>query len=246
VLRKEKLAGSDTEINLRLAETLREMPAQKRTTPETSAKSQPPAPPPASTKARKLAIAAAACAVVGILAAGVFFWRSYQSGEGEAIAQQPKPVEPKPVEPKPVEPKPVEPKPVDPTPVKPTPVKPTPVDPNPDDPNPDDRSGTQTPPAPPEPPPDTRTHWAGKKGHQFVKTGDKEWSEQEPDGTPAHVCVELGRTDSYVELLRRGTSLKIRLYQGYLEFNPKGRRNWQRIEAGKKHPNALPARGTWQ
>jgi hypothetical protein len=238
VLRKEKLAGSDTEINLRLAETLREMPAQKRATPETSAKSQPPAPPPASTKAKKLAIAASACAMAGILAAGVFFWRSYQSGEGEAIAQQPKPVEPKPVNPTPVNPTPVNPTPVNPTPVNPTPVNPTPVNLNPDD-----RSGAESPPAPPEPEPDARTHWAGKRGHQFVRTGDKQWSERDEDGAEVHVCDEVARTDLYVELRRRdGIEKGIRLFGGRIEYEGKGGR-W--LEVGRRHRN-FPPHGTWQ
>jgi hypothetical protein len=213
VLRKEKLAGSDTEISLRLAETLREMPVRKRTPPETPAATQPSPPKVPTANPRKLIIAGLACAVLGILAAGLFFWRSYGS-TAEFAQRGPTSIDPKPVEPKPVEPKPV--------------PAPTPDPPSPD------------------PPADIRKHWAGKTQHQFVKVGDKEWSEQELDGTPVHVCDEIGRTDSYVELLRKGTSLRIRLYEGYLEFNPRGRRDWQRIEAGKKHPNQLPAHGTWQ
>jgi hypothetical protein len=94
VLRKEKLAGSDTELNLRLAETLREMPVQKRTAPETHGPNQPSAPKAGTTKPTKLVIAASACALVGILAAVLFFWRIYRSGEGQAIAPKPDPVRP--------------------------------------------------------------------------------------------------------------------------------------------------------
>lgn len=250
VLREEKLAGSDTQINLRLAETLREMPVKKRTGPQPSAASEPPAPQTATKNRRKLLIAASACAAVGILAIGLFFLRSDRSGEGKAVAQQPGPMVP-------VDPKP----------------DPTRIDKKSSDKTSDDKksnnktsnnetSGSGDTPSndglsddkpsddEPSPPPsrpegaDTRTRWSAKRGYAFVKIDDKVWSERDSDDNEVHVCDEQARTESYVELHRRGADLGIRLFDGHVEFQGKKGR-WRRVPK-RNRPHGLPYTGSWE
>ena len=91
---------------------------------------------------------------------------------------------------------------------------------------------------------DTRTRWVGDGGKQFVKTG-RVWAEQGRSREQQFVYDEIERTQSYVEIRRRGTELHLRLFDSYMQFKANDGR-WQRVESGKRHPKLLPTHGSWQ